>query len=96
MSWYRLTVTAAQVTNGEVQHYKETFEAAFAAARGPRTMALFQKHNDEGGLDLFFTPESGKHAAELLEQWGCTPCERPSLIGLDLVVGHNEITYYMT
>ncbi len=33
---------------------------------------------------------------ELLERYGATPCESPSLLGLELLVGHNEITYYLT
>ena len=95
MNWYHLRLTDAQVAAGEVRQYREDFEAAFAAARGPRTMALFQRECEQGGADLFFTPECSNHAARLLSEWGCTPCERPSLIGLNLLVGHNEITYYM-
>ncbi|HBG06779.1 MAG: hypothetical protein A2075_23100 [Geobacteraceae bacterium GWC2_58_44] len=95
MNWYHLTVDGDQAA-GKVQQYKEAFEKAFAAARGPRTMALFQRERDGGGVDLYFTPEAGRHAAQLLEEWGCTPCESPSLMGLQLLVGHNEITYYMT
>jgi hypothetical protein len=95
MNWYHLRLTDAQVAAGKVRQYQEDFEVAFAAARGPRTMALFQSECEQGGADLFFTPECSNHAAELLSEWGCTPCERPSLIGLNLLVGHNEITYYM-
>jgi len=95
MSWYCLTLTDAEVATGKLSECKNAFEAAFATARGPRLMALFQGENDAAGTPLFFTPECGQHAAALLDQWGCQPCERPSLIGLQLLVGHNEITYYM-
>ena len=95
MTWYFLRLTGEQVATGKALQCQEAFEEAFAAAQGPRTMALFQRECDGGGLDLFFTPECGNHAARLLEEWGCAPCERPSLIGLHLAVGHNEITYYM-
>jgi hypothetical protein len=95
MSWYVLTLSADHVAAGGVSSYKEAFEESFAAARGPRSMALFQQERDDGGVDLFFTPECGIHAAELLDQWNCSPCDRPSFIGLHLLVGHNEITYYM-
>ena len=95
MSWYCLTLTVADVATGKALQFKEAFEEAFAVAKGPRSMALFQRGCEEGRLDLFCTPESGSHASKLLEEWRCTACERPSLIGLQLLVGHNEITYYM-
>ena len=93
--WYHLPLTAGEVAAGEVERRREAFSEAFAAARAPRTMALFQQGRENGGVDLFFTPECGEHAAKLLAEWGCVPCERPSMIGLYLLVGHNEITYYM-
>jgi hypothetical protein len=96
MDWFRLTLSGEQVAAGKVQEYQEEFEKAFTAARGPRIMALFRKDNDQGGVDLYFTPEAGKHAAELLAGWGCVPCSAPALLGLHLLVGHHEITYYMT
>jgi hypothetical protein len=46
-------------------------------------------------VDLFLTPDCSEHAAGLLKEWGCTPCDRPSMIGLHLLVGHAEMTYYM-
>lgn len=95
MSWYHVTLTGAEVAAGKALQYKETFERAFVAASGPRIMALFQRENEEGGVDLFFTPECGEYAMDLLDEWGGTPCDRPSLVGLHLLVGHNEITYYM-
>jgi hypothetical protein len=95
MSWYVLTLNAAQVATGKVPLYQEAFEKAFTGAAGPRTMALFQREQEAGGLELYFTPDCRQYAAELLDEWQCSPCERPSLVGLQLVVGHNEITYYM-
>ncbi len=95
MSWHCLTLDRAQVAKGDADRLKDAFFEVFAAARGPRTMALFQRAREDGGVDLFLTPESSEHAAKLLDEWGCTPCERPSLIGLHLLVGHHEMTYYI-
>jgi len=95
MDWYYLTLAGDLVAAGLVSRYQKAFEEAFVAARGPRAMALFQKVADGGGVELFLTPDCGRQAAQLLAQWGCVSCERPSLIGLQLLVGHNEITYYM-
>ena len=94
-NWYHLSMTAGEEAAGEVKRHREAFSKAFAAARAPRTMALFQQGREDGGVDLFFTPECGEHAADFLTEWKCAPCERPSMVGLYLLVGHNEITYYM-
>lgn len=95
MSWYCSTLSPAQVAAGEAQRRREAFSEAFGAARGPRQMALFQKAREDGGLELFLTPDCGQYASELLTEWGCLPCDRPAMTGLHLLVGHNEITYYL-
>jgi hypothetical protein len=95
MSWYSVTLGSDEVAAAKMAAYKDAFQKAFAVAGGPRTMALFEQTGNDGQTVLFLTPECAEHASELLEQWGATPCERPSLVGLNLVVGHNEITYYM-
>jgi hypothetical protein len=95
MSWYHAPLSRTQVAAGEAQRRQEAFSAAFGAARGPRQMALFQKAREDGGIDLFLTPDCGQYAPELLAEWACRPCERPAMTGLHLFVGHNEITYYL-
>ena len=95
MSWYRSTLSSAQVAAGEVELRKEAFAEAFTLARAPRVMALFQMQRDDGGLDLYFTPVCVEHAMELLENWEAVPCERPSPRNLEFLVGLNEITYYL-
>lgn len=80
---------------GETRQRREAFAAAFAAARGTRTMALFKPERQDGGLDLFLTPGCGEHAAKLLEAWGCFSCGRPSMIGLQFLAGHREIVCFM-
>ncbi|WP_026841681.1 hypothetical protein [Citrifermentans bremense] len=96
MDWYRLTLTPEEVAAGEISPIKDAFTSAFRAAGGPRAMALFQKGNEGGGADLFFTPDCASFASDLLSEIGAVPCPGPALIGLDLLVGHNEITYYLT
>ena len=49
MSWYRLTLNSVQMAAGEAHKRKEAFAEAFAAARTPREMALFQKEREDGG-----------------------------------------------
>lgn len=95
MTWYRFTLTAGHLDKGELDRYKEGFAAVFKAAGAPRTMALFQKEGPDSGLDLFLTPDCAEYAATLLEEWGCTPCDRPGMAGMQLLFGFNEITYYI-
>jgi hypothetical protein len=95
MSWYRSTLTLAQVAAGEAQRRTADFAEAFSAAGAPRMMALFQREREDGGFDLYLTPDCGEFAAELLRDWGSVPCERPPMPSLQFLVGHNEITYYL-
>lgn len=95
MDWYMLTLTGGEVAAGVNEQKKKDFFEAFDAAKAPRSMALFEQKREDGGLDLFFTPESGQHAAGLLEEWNCSRCARPSMVDLHLLVGHNEMTYYL-
>lgn len=95
MNWYRISLSQAQVADGLLQRQRDDFYLAFKAAGAPRMMALFQKAGQEDGLELFFTPECGVHAAALLAEWQAVPCDPPSMAGLELLVGFNEITYYL-
>jgi hypothetical protein len=95
MSWYCSTLSPEQVVAGESQRRIKVFSEAFATAGAPRMMALFQRERADGGLDLYLTPDCGEFAAELLRNWGSVPCERPPMPGLQFLVGHNEITYYL-
>lgn len=96
MTWHRLTLTPEELAAGKIAPIKEAFTSAFRAAGGPRAMALFRKEREDGGVDLFFTPDCGNFASEFLAEIGAVPCPGPPLIGLELLVGHNEITYYLT
>lgn len=95
MSWFRSTLNSEQVKEGEAERRKDSFAEAFAAAKAPRVMALFQMPRDDGGLDLYLTPVCAEHARELIELWGAVPCERPAPRNLEFLVGLNEITYYL-
>lgn len=94
-TWFCTHLDREEVAAGEVSRRQEAFMEAFAAAGGPRQMALFRRTREDGGIDLFLTPDCDRFATPLLRQWGSLPCDRPSLVALELLVGHNEITYYM-
>jgi len=96
MSWFRVTLSPAECAAGEIQHRTKDFYEAFSLAGAPRMMAMFQRERLDGGLNLFFTPECGEYVARLIEEWGGVPCDPPTMAGLHLLVGHNEITYYLT
>ena len=95
MSWHRLTLTADQLAAGALDRCKSEFEIAFNAAGAPRTAALFQKTEEGGDVVLLLTPDCVEHLADLLEKWGCTTVESPAMAGMELLVGFNEITYYI-
>ncbi|BCR04695.1 hypothetical protein DESUT3_17640 [Desulfuromonas versatilis] len=95
MGWFSLVLSAEQVAKGEMEGRRNEFAAAFKAAGAPRMMALFREAGPEGGLTLYLTPDCGSHAPSLVGGWNCAPCEKPAMAGLELVVGFNEITYYL-
>ncbi|WP_432823526.1 hypothetical protein [Trichloromonas sp.] len=95
MSWYHVSLSPEEVAEGLVQECSSDFSAAFTAANAPRMMAFFQRESQGGGLELFFTPDCGEHAASVLEKWNCSPCDPPPMAGLHLLGGFNEITYYL-
>ncbi|GFO64988.1 hypothetical protein M1B72_14300 [Geomonas paludis] len=96
MQWHHLALGPGEISAGISTAIQDAFTALFRSAGGPRTMALFRKAAGEGGVDLYFTPECEQHAWRLLQEYGATPCAPPPLAGLELLVGHNEITYYLT
>lgn len=96
MGWSRIRIDADMAAAGKIASVRDAFTACFRKAGGPRAMALFQRPAAEGGLELFFTPDCSAFAAGLLGELGAEPCEGPALVGLELLVGHNEITYYLT
>ncbi|WP_224982844.1 hypothetical protein [Geomonas agri] len=96
MQWHHLHLSAVEVSAGRSTAIQDAFTALFRSAGGPRTMALFRKPVQDGGTDLYFTPECEQHAWSMLQESGATPCAPPALSGLELLVGHNEITYYLT
>ncbi|MBJ6752536.1 hypothetical protein JFN91_20160 [Geomonas sp. Red421] len=96
MQWHHLPLGAGDDSAARLTAIADAFTALFRSAGGPRTMALFRRQAGEGGIDLYFTPECEVHAWPLLQECGAPPCAPPALTGLELLVGHNEITYYLT
>lgn len=92
MDWHHLMLESEATTEA----VKERFLTSFRNAGGPRAMALFRRNAEGGKIDLYFTPDCAVHAAALLEELQAEPCAGPALAGLELLVGHNEITYYLT
>ncbi len=95
MSWHRLTLNPAQVASGEAQRCREAFSEAFKGLVLRGRWLFSSSIGTMGRMDLFFTPECSEHASGADCGVGLHPL-RASLDGrLELLVGHNEITYYM-
>ena len=95
MSWYRSSLSQEDVAVGVGQRYRDVFYEAFKCAKAPRMMALFQKEGPDGSLELFVTPDSVEYAASFIAESNAVSCDSPPMAGLDLLVGFNEITYYL-
>ena len=80
MLWHAVQLTPAQVGDNEHSRIQAKFEIFFAQAGGPRDMAMFSGWDmgDVPALNLYFTPETKKHAEPFLLAVGAKPCARPS------------------
>lgn len=89
MSWYVVKLTSKQVENNQQSVIQDMFMQAFMSLAGPRDLAMFsQRAEDSASLNLYFTPELGKHPA-LIATLSAEPSEQPPVTAA-LLVGHQD------
>ena len=91
MSWYRVQLTAAQVSTDEHVRIQSRFEQFFTAMRPPpRDMAMFSdSFSDNDVLSLYFSPATVEEAEVFIRLIGAQPCDRPPP-DVALLVGHSD------
>lgn len=90
MSWYRVQLTAAQVSSNEHADVQSKFEKFFTAIRPPpRDMAMFSDSFSNGVLNLYFSPATLERAEAFIRLVDAQPCDRPPL-DVALAVGHSD------
>lgn len=88
MTWHTFTLSRANRAERE-NELQMAFDLCFTAAAGPDDMALLAEDDPTGDRRYYASPVMGAWAANLLEQYGATPCAAPQGgEGLTLLVGH--------
>jgi hypothetical protein len=91
MPWYKVSLTAEQIANGEEMRIQDQFNVLFSAAGGPKDMALFaSKLSGSNVADLFFSPDAIKVAEPLIRSYRGEICEKPDRRAVALLVGHQS------
>jgi hypothetical protein len=71
-------------------HIEALFQSAYRDTACPKNVAVFVRHNSEGHLhcqvDVFLSPG----AAFLAKEIDAAPCGKPSIDGLDLLIGSKD------
>ena len=88
MSWHSFRLDRAARAEQETQ-LQMAFDLCFAAAAGPDDMALVAAAEADGATRYYASPTLATWGANLLEQYGAEPCDRPAPDrALRLLVGH--------
>jgi hypothetical protein len=91
MPWYKVSLTAEQIANGDEMRIQDQFDALFLAAGGPKDAALFSSKLDRSDIaHLFFSPGSVKFAEPLIRLCRGEICEKPDRSAVALLVGHQS------
>ena len=88
MSWYTFALNRTERMERE-NELQIAFDLCFTAAAGPDDMALLARDEASGDRRYYASPTMGTWAANLLAEYGATPCSPPEPgAGLTLLVGH--------
>lgn len=89
-SWYKVTMTDADITAHRYTKLQRDFEALFMAALGPRDAAMFSNSDPVLDHQFYFSPGAVRIAKTLIEINGGVPCQSPSASEVDLLVGEAD------
>ena len=90
MPWYKVCLSLDDVTGGLEFKIQDEFKAVFMASSGPRDAALFSGMLDDGGIEMFFSPEASQIGKTLIDKYQGKECEKPAVGKLALLIGHDD------
>ena len=89
-SWFRKSLGDALMAFEPLGHIEALFQSTYRASAWPKDVAAFVRHNSEGHLhcqvEVYFSPA----AAFLAKEIDADPCNKPSIDGLDLLIGPED------
>lgn len=86
-TWHSLALGDGVAAFVPTRTIKDAFFAAFAAAKGDVSMALFSRQDETHHITLYFSPD----ARLVAQAFKAQPCEKPSIMGLGLLVGDQRV-----
>lgn len=89
-SWFRKNLGDAMLAFAPLEEIEALFESTYGPDACPKDAGVFIRHISEGSLhcqvEVYFSPAS----ASLAKSVNAQPCGRPSVTGLDLLVGSKD------
>lgn len=77
-SWFRVCLAAEAVRRHDDERLKLAFDSAYIDAGLPNGMTLYLARNRDGSAELYLSPGSLPAAADLLQRFGASDCDRPA------------------
>jgi len=90
MGWMKITMPRARADSGGYSQMQNAFDAAFVAAGGPRSAALFSNSFLAPECVFYFSPGAVAIFSAQLALMDAESCERPFPGGLISLVGNGE------
>jgi len=89
--WFSMSLGDPLVAGEPLSDLEARVRAAGATADGPGEMALFVRHESDGGLHCEVRAYFSPSATSVARAVGADPCDRPSPEGLSLLVGAPDV-----
>ena len=88
MNWSKITLKPGENQDSLAAEIGQLFDALYLAAGCPGDMALFERPQPDGTLELYLSPVACHFAAELMHGFNGQSCDEPAAEELELVDGH--------
>ena len=93
MSWYKIFLPPQEVDLGLLGDITFNFSAIKASKDVPETLNAFvEVYGKKRGATIYLTPDAEYYAGQLLEKYGATQCEKPTIDKLSFTLSGGRVT----
>jgi hypothetical protein len=91
MTWYKVTLSPADITEGRQVQMEDAFYALFVKAEAPKEdgVGMFSLKDDTQYV-FYFSPGAAQLAMPLIDAYGGVPCEAPQRSEVRVLWAHSE------
>ena len=89
MSWYKVQLTWEQQADNEMANIQAQLYKIWHALGFPKGFALYQSNGDTEPVTFYFSPGASKVGDSIIKNYEGTPCEKPQLSIIELIIGYN-------